>query len=144
MYKDQLEILDNQKDEEIRLNEENSQRLKDFLQRELEKKTTLDKEVKDLEERTLKLNQTRNELFKQLNGMEKVIEEKQEELNDLRGKVLVKQTQLDDKQRELEDREQEVKALREKLRAVQQRQSAQKVIGAQDVLDSAKNYNNDE
>lgn len=92
MYKDQLEILDNQKDEEIRLNEENSQRLKDFLQRELEKKTALDKDVKTLEETTLKLNQTRNELFKQLNGMEKVIEEKQEELNDLRGKVLVKQT----------------------------------------------------
>jgi len=37
--------------------------------------------------------------------MEKVIEEKQEELNDLRGKVLIKQTTLDDKQRELEDRE---------------------------------------
>ncbi len=105
MYKDQLEILDNQKDEEIRLNEENSQRLKDFLQRELEKKSALDKDVKELEDRTLKLNQTRNELFKQLNGMEKVIEEKEEELNDLRGKVLVKQTQLDDKQRELEDRE---------------------------------------
>lgn len=76
MYKDQLEILDNQKDEEIRLNEENSQRLKDFLQRELEKKSALDKDVKELEDRTLKLNQTRNELFKQLNGMEKVIEEK--------------------------------------------------------------------
>lgn len=62
------------------------------MQRELDKKTKLDKEVKVLEERTLQLNQTRNDLFKQLNGMEKIIEDKQEELNELRAKVLVKQT----------------------------------------------------
>lgn len=50
MYKDQLEILDNQKDEEIRQNDENQNKLKDFLQKELDKKIKLDKEVKTLEE----------------------------------------------------------------------------------------------
>lgn len=48
--------------------------------------------------------------------MEKIIEDKVEERNELRAKVLVKQTALDQKQTELEDREKEVKQLRERLR----------------------------
>jgi chromosome segregation ATPase len=88
----------------------------------LEKKHKLDAEIKKLEEQTVELNQIRNDLFKQLSGMEKIIEDKVEERNELRAKVLVKQTALDQKQTELEDREKEVKQLRERLRQVQQKQ----------------------
>ena len=88
----------------------------------MEKKHKLDAEIKKLEEQTVELNQIRNDLFKQLSGMEKIIEDKVEERNELRAKVLVKQTTLDQKQTELEDREKEVKQLRERLRQVQQKQ----------------------
>ena len=76
MYMEQLQYLDSQKDAEQKKNQENQAKLQDFLQREVEKKNKLDAEVKKLEDRTLALNQTRNDLFKQLNGMEKTIEEK--------------------------------------------------------------------
>jgi len=85
-----MEYLDHQKDEEQKLNEENKKKLDEFLKKECEKKNKLDSEVKKLEDRTLSLNQTRNDLFKQLNGMEKIIEDKIEERNELRAKVLVK------------------------------------------------------
>lgn len=81
MYMQQLQYLDNQKDVEQKLNEENQVKLKDFLQRELEKKDKLSKEIKKLEEKTRTLNDTRNELFKQLNEKEKIIEGKIEEKN---------------------------------------------------------------
>ena len=70
MYMEQLQYLDSQKDAEQKKNQENQAKLQDFLQREVEKKNKLDAEVKKLEDRTLALNQTRNDLFKQLNGME--------------------------------------------------------------------------
>jgi len=40
--------------------------LKYYLDKEVEKKNTLETDIKKLEERTLSLNQTRNDLFKQL------------------------------------------------------------------------------
>jgi hypothetical protein len=64
MYMDKLMALDNQKDLETKNNEENKQKLSDFLKKECEKKEKLNSEVKKLEDRTLELNQTRNDLFK--------------------------------------------------------------------------------
>lgn len=74
--------------------------------------------MKKLEERTQTLNQTRNDLFKQLNAMEKMIEDKLIERDELRTKVQIKQTSLDEKERELEKQEMEVKNLRSKLTAI--------------------------
>ena len=71
-----------------------------------------------MEERTQTLNQTRNDLFKQLNAMEKMIEDKLIERDELRTKVQIKQTSLDEKERELEKQELEVKNLRNKLSAI--------------------------
>ena len=64
------------------------------------------------------MNQTRNDLFKQLNAMEKMIEDKLIERDELRTKVQIKQTSLDEKERELEKQELEVKNLRNKLSAI--------------------------
>ena len=85
MYMEQLQYLDSQKDDEQKANEINQKKLGDFLHKEVEKKNKLDIDVKKLEDRTLALNQTRNDLFKQLNGMEKIIDDKQEERNQLRA-----------------------------------------------------------
>ena len=47
-------------------------KLKEFIQRELDKKNKMDEEVKKLEQRTADLSSTRSELFKQLSEMEKL------------------------------------------------------------------------
>ena len=59
--------------------------MKEFLQKELEKKDSLNQEITKLEERTSKLNETRNDLFRQLNEMEKTIEAKINEKNELKA-----------------------------------------------------------
>lgn len=85
MYMEQLQYLDNEKDVQQKLNEENQVKLKEFLQKELEKKDSLNQEITKLEERTSKLNETRNDLFRQLNEMEKTIEAKINEKNELKA-----------------------------------------------------------
>ena len=67
--------------------------------------------------------------------MEKLQNEKQYERDELKNKSQAKEIQLETKRRDLEEREMEVRQLREKLRAVQQKVSAQKLIGGQDVYD---------
>ena len=62
------------------------------MKKELEKKANLDGEVKTLEDRTTNLSMTRTELFKQLTALERLLDTKKEDRNDLRSKVLVKQT----------------------------------------------------
>ena len=62
------------------------------MKKELEKKANLDEEVKTLEDRTTNLSMTRTELFKQLTALERLLDTKKEDRNDLRSKVLVKQT----------------------------------------------------
>lgn len=141
MYKTQLELLDNQKDLEKTENEKIEAKLKEFLKKELEKKANLEEEVKTLEDRTTNLSMTRTELFKQLTALERLLDTKKEDRNDLRSKVLVKQTQLDEKQRELDEREAEVKQLINQLRDAKQRQEASKNPLAGDVLDNQRRYN---
>ena len=135
MYKTQLEYLDQQKDLEISENEVNKKKLDDFLQKELEKNNKLNAEIKSLQDRTSQLDHTRTELFKQLKTMEKLHNEKQYERDELKNKAQAKEIQLETKRRDLDEREIEVRQLREKLRAVQQKVSAQKLIGGQDVYD---------
>lgn len=84
----------------------------------MEKKNKLDKEVKSMEERSQKLTETRDEMYKQLGKIEKVFDEKKEERDTLNAKVQVKQAQLESKQRELEEKELQVKQLREKVRQI--------------------------
>ena len=62
------------------------------MKKELEKKANRDEEVKTLEDRTTNLSMTRTELFKQLTALERLLDTKKEDRNDLRSKVLVKQT----------------------------------------------------
>ena len=71
MYMTQLQYLDNQKDIERAENQANEQKFQEFLDKELEKKVKLEDEIKKLEERTQTLNDTRNDLFRQLNDMDK-------------------------------------------------------------------------
>ena len=80
-------------------------KLKEFIQRELDKKNKMDEEVKKLEQRTADLSSTRSELFKQLSEMEKLQDQKKAERNELRSKVLIKRAELEEKQKDLADRE---------------------------------------
>jgi hypothetical protein len=75
-----------------KLNDEHQKKLKDFLNKELSTKDTLSKEIKSLEENQRNLNDTRNDLFKQLNEKEKVIDTKTDEKNLLKSKLNIKQT----------------------------------------------------
>ena len=70
--------------------------------------------------------------------MEKLHDNKKVERNELRAKVHVKQTELEDKQKDLAEREDEVRQLRLKLRGIQQKAAAQKIPGAMDVLNNNK------
>lgn len=76
MYIDQLELLDQKKDQEQLQNDENKVKFKEFLQNELKRKNDLDRDVQKLEKKTEGLNDTRTKLFTQINDLDSLIQKK--------------------------------------------------------------------
>ena len=90
MYITQLTYLDEQKDIEQRENEESRVKFKEFLTKELEKKSKLEKEVTKYEQRTQELFDHRNNLSSQVNDLQAVLRKKKEQRTEERAKLQIK------------------------------------------------------